>query len=73
MASLYRAMGKNKDAIDYYERALKVNKKAGNVYRVLKDFKNLSEIYKSLGDKEKSKKYKELAQNITKKINKSFN
>ena len=66
-------MGKKEDAIDYCERALKVNKRAGNVYRVLEDFKNLSDIYESLGNKEKSRKYKELAQNISKKINKSFN
>ena len=45
---------KRKGAIDYYEKALKVNKKAGNVYRVLKDFKNLSKIYKSMGNKEKA-------------------
>tara|TARA_B100000959_G_scaffold246027_1_gene271137 strand:+ start:106 stop:312 length:207 start_codon:yes stop_codon:yes gene_type:complete len=43
-----------KGAIDYYEKALKVNKKAENVYRVLKDFKNLSKIYKSMGNKEKA-------------------
>ena len=54
-ASLHRATGKNKDAIYYYERALKVNEKAGNVYRALKDFKNLSKIYKSLVKKEKQK------------------